>query len=259
MNLAAQQQAMLEAVFGRWDDASLRGAVIEDDGRRVRGLQAYRSNGHAVAQRALTAAFPVVAGILEEENFGALARAFWHACPPVKGDMAQWGVELAAFMAAAHQLAGQPHLPDVARVEWAMHASATAHDVAADAASFGLLTQYEPERLWLVGGCGLHLVQSGWPAATIVTAGLDGMFDIDDLLARRPGGETAVVWRRNFKPELRAALPGEGAFIAAMLEGRSLAACLNAAMADAARFDFNAWLAPAFQCGLVVGARIHPT
>lgn len=259
MNLAAQQRAMLEAVFGRWDDACLRGAVIQDDGRRVRGLQAYRSNGHAVAQRALAAAFPVVAGILEEENFSALSRAFWHACPPVKGDMAQWGAELAAFMAAAHQLAGQPHLPDVARVEWAMHASATAHDVGADAASFGLLTQHEPERLGLVGACGLHLVKSGWPAATIVTAGLDGMFDVEDILARWPGGETTIVWRRIFKPELRAAQPGEGAFIAALLEGGSLAACLDAAQADAARFDFNAWLAPAFQCGLVVGARVLST
>ena len=70
----------------------------------VRGLEVYKANGHALAERALVAAYPVLAQMLGDESFSALARALWHATPPQCGDMAQWGDTLAEFVAASVQL-----------------------------------------------------------------------------------------------------------------------------------------------------------
>ena len=77
--LATQQQALLEALLA-WpaDDAMQKIAAHAID-PRARGLKAYQANGHALAERALQAAYPVVAQLLGDESFADLARALWHA------------------------------------------------------------------------------------------------------------------------------------------------------------------------------------
>jgi hypothetical protein len=82
---------------------------VEDTG--ARGLKSYQANGHALAQRALQAAYPVVAQLLGEESFADLARALWHAQPPIRGDIAHWGGGLAVFLEASAQLRKSPIFP----------------------------------------------------------------------------------------------------------------------------------------------------
>ena len=258
MNLASQQQALLDAVFGRWDEAALRGTATQNDAMRVRGLQAYRSNGHALAQRALVAAFPVTAQMLEEKNFGALARAFWHACPPEKGDITHWGAGLADFIAYAPQLSEEPHLPDLARVEWALHEAASAADVQPEPASFALLMEHDPASLVLLPSAGLWVVKSPWPVVSIVNAHLTSEPKLDHVAQRLHDGisEAAVIWRQGFKPVLREVLAGEAAVLSAVAAGQSLAAGLDAALESDSEFDFNQWLVVAFQSSLVAGAAL---
>ncbi|MGH6626932.1 MAG: HvfC/BufC family peptide modification chaperone, partial [Burkholderiaceae bacterium] len=118
--LALQQQALLAALFGAPPDAIKLIAPLAH-GAWVRGLNAYQANGHAVAGCSLRAAYPVLAQLLGEDSFEALACALWHARPPARGDLALWGEDLASFVAASAQLADEPYLADVARVEWALH------------------------------------------------------------------------------------------------------------------------------------------
>jgi len=256
MSLAGDQQAMLDAVFGRWDEAALRDKVAQEDTLRVRGLQAYRSNGHALAQRALAGTFPVTLQMLGQENFEALARAFWHASAPEKGDIAQWGIGLPEFISTAPQLAEEPQLPDVARVEWALHAAATATDIQPDPTSFALLMEQDPALLALLPASGLCVVDSLWPVVTIINAHLTSELSLDHAAQRlRDGvGEAAVIWRQGFKPMLREAMTGEAAFLAAVLAGLSLGTAPDAALESNSEFDFNQWLAAAVQSGLIAGA-----
>ena len=95
--LAVQQQALLDALLA-WpaEDAIQKIATCVIDSR-ARGLKAYQSNGHALAERALRAAYPVVTQLLGDESFADLARALWHAQPPVRGDIACWGESLAVW------------------------------------------------------------------------------------------------------------------------------------------------------------------
>ena len=254
--LAAQQQALLEALFLLpADDA------IENDGSnaiktQARGLKAYKSNAHAVAERALQAAYPVLTQLLGAQSMGALARAYWHAHPPVCGDLTQWGGALPEFVCASEQLAGEPYLADVARVEWVLHVGATAADGVADYASLALLTQPDSGdvRLQLAPGCAV--LQSPWPVVSLVNAHVGGEPTLADagLRLHAGTGEVALIWRAGWRMQVREALDGELALVSALLAGHSLGHALDAAPA----LDVPVWLPMAVQTGLLLGARPYP-
>jgi len=256
--LAAQQQALLDALLAWPKDNAIEKIAIGASKTGARGLKAYQSNGHALAERALKAAYPVVTQLLGAQSLGALARAFWHAQPPRCGDLAQWGDGLPAFLAASAQLAQEPYLADVARVEWALHTIASAADQAADPASFVLLMTQDPAELRLVLAPGCQVLASAWPVASLMSAHLNGRPSLAEAGQRlRPAvAETALVWRAGLRPAVREARAGEAAFLAAVLAGQALAQALNSAPA----LDFNDWLAPAVQTQLLLGVvRFEPT
>ena len=258
-SLAREQQALLAALWAPAQDAALQAvegvAMPLRAGARAhlgRAVMAYRAHGRALAPRALAAAFPVLAQLLDEENFGALARAFWQALPPALGDIAQWGAGLAEFVRQAPQLADEPYLGDVAQVEWALHRLAFATDATPDLASFTLLTTQDPAALTLVLSPGALCIASPWPVVSIVNAHVTGEPPLAEAarLLREHTGETALLWRDGLRPRVRQAASGEVAFVAALQGGASL---LDA-LAQATALDFNAWLAPAVQGALVLGA-----
>jgi Putative DNA-binding domain len=246
--LAAGQWAML-AQIRRTSDAETATS---------RGMQVYRANARIGAALALGAAYPVLAQLLGEESFEAMARHFWHTQPPTQGDWAQWGADLPPFLATSAQLADMPYLPDVARLEWALHLCAGEADAAQDPASFALLAQHAPEQVYLQLGAAC-LVASAYPVLRIVQAHNADSTDLAELAALAPllsGGaaETVLVWRKGFVPQMRAVQGAELAFTTVLLAGKSLGNALDAA-GDG--LDFSAWLAHCFQSGLVLGASLH--
>ena len=263
-SLAHQQSLLLQALFGVADEvrASLHESLAS------RGLQAYQANGLALAERALTAAYPVVAQMIGEQSFAPLARHFWRQQPPQCGDMAQWGGGLADFLDAAPQLAGEPFLGDVARVEWAMHCASTAQDAQPDLASFSLLGTGEPEQTTLRLSHGVKLFASAYPVVSLVNAHLLSHPSLAEAAALLQSGtaEHALVWRQGFKPRVRISNAAEHALVSVLQNGLSLDKALTAAF-DAApenesrkssgsSFVFNDWLAQSVHTGLVTGAQL---
>lgn len=258
-SLAEQQQAMLLALYQpRQADAIetiatyAHGYCTTDQKYLKRGLQAYRSNGHALAQRVLAAAFPAVARLLGSDNFAALSRQFWQTQPPERGDMAQWGAGFSWFLSTFEDLINEEaYLVDVARVEWALHEAATQTDGVADMASFGLLEKIDASALTLLLAPGTVALTSGFPVVSIIQAQLTGEVSLQQAgdFLREGRQETALVWRQGLKPSLRLALPGEAVFINALQEKRSLSDSLEAAV----ELDFSQWLLPAVQTGLLLG------
>lgn len=269
-DLLHDQSLLLQSVFAGGEPAQLLGHLQSGDKRAAlahRGLQAYRANAGALAERALGAAFPVLAQLMGEESFAPLARYFWQHAPPQRGDVAQWGAALPDFLDASPQLADEPFLGDVARVEWALHAAATAQDAVLDAASFALLASGDPEQTTLSLSGGVTTLASAYPVVSILHAHLHGEPTLAQAAAllRAGVGEYALVWRRGFKPDVRLASAAEHALVQALQADVSLDAALTSACGlggdgDVDRFDFNGWLAQAVQTGLITGARLlHPT
>ena len=253
--LADQQQALLDALFGPAPTQHPPGAGPAAKAAPfsgARGLLAYRSNAHALAERTLLAGFPVVAQLVGIDSFHLLARDFWHQHPPTRGDLAQWGAALAAFLQSSTQLADEPYLGDVARVEWALHLAAGAADRAPEPASFALLSSTAPDALALVLASGTAAVCSAYPVASIVTAHLEASPSLQAVgqKLRAREGECALVWRQEFKPRVAQCTAPEAALVQALLNGASLSAALD----RAGELDFAQWLPSAAQSGLVLGA-----
>ncbi|NCT97069.1 MAG: hypothetical protein GXD23_06845 [Comamonadaceae bacterium] len=214
------------------------------------GLGAYRANAHAHAERALLDAYPVVAALLGEEAFATLARALWHHHPPTRGDLGEWGGTLAGFIAEQTSLDHLPYLPDVARLEWALHGATRAEGARADAASFAWLEREPPERLRLRFAPATAVVLSRWPVLSLLDAHLHGEPDLATAARRLRDGvaENVRVWRQGQAVRLTPLDPASARFEAALLAGHTLAQALEVAPLDAL-----GWLSEAVRSGLCVG------
>ncbi len=265
--LEAQQQALLHALLApgaQAVDAPLPDGLKPFIANNTyptsgRGLNCYQSNAHAVAERALSAAYPVVTAILSTESMAQLARALWHTHPPQRGDLAQWGDMLASFMAGSPQLADLPWLADVARVEWAMHQADGAPDAEPNLSSLTLLAEQDPDHLTLLLAPGLKILHNTFAVVPVLLAHRlpadrerereQAIEQLGDVWCPQQT-EHALVWRVGHQPpKARAANQAEVSFLAALLDGQALLPALE--LCD---LDFSAWLPDALQQGLVLGA-----
>lgn len=253
-SLAHQQQALLDTLFSSSAPNTIKLVASYAGATAARGLKAYQTNAHLLAERALQATFPVLIQLIGVDNLPGLARAFWHAHPPQRGDLAQWGADLPAFIQASEPLAIEPYLADIAAVEWALHRCSTSPDQPADHPSFGLLMQHDPLELQLQLAPGCAVFSSAWPVASILGAHLSQTPSFDDVRERfRAGrGESILVWREAYRPRVREAIGGEVAWVTCLLQGGALGEALDAAP----DLDFNAWLPMAVQTQLLLGATV---
>lgn len=226
--MKAQQQAFVDALLGR----GAAPAGVDD-----RGLAVYRRNLRALSAQALAVPFTRLREALGEAEFASLAWTFWRAHPPERGDLGLWGGALAAFLAEhAGEASG---LPDLARLDWALHEAERAADATLEADSLARLGDTPPASLWLQLRPGVALVpQAGGPV---------------------------LVWRQGWRGRWQALPPGQAAFMRALLGGAALADALAAAVkgsgAEADRdgdFDFGGWLQAALQNAWLQAVRSTP-
>ncbi len=253
--LARQQQVLLAALLELPPQPAIR--KLSDFAYGVgtdveRGFKVYQANGHMLAERALRSAYPVLEQMLGKESFQQLVRAFWHAYPPVLGDIAKWGAQLSEFISQSDQLRDEAYLPDVAKVEWALHLCAFAPDRDPDFASLSFLTTEDPQTLGLVLAPGVAATQSVWPLASLMLAHLERNPPLEELgqQLRNPFPQDVVIWRVGFQPRLRLAMAGEVNLLIALQTGIALEPALDVAVG----LDFSHWLPMAVQTGLVLGA-----
>ena len=254
----AQRQALLlRTLWRQAPDGLLAGWLRDAPARAARGLSAYRSNGAAIAARSLAAAFPTVMQLVGAESFDALAATFWHASPPARGDLAEHGAGLPAFIAADAQLADVPWLADSARLDWAVHRAESSADAAGAAAGLERLASDDPATLCLRLQAGTALVDSRWPIATLWQAHRSTADDrfaaVREALAAARG-EAALVWREGWRAQVAPLPPGDAAFTRALLAGQALAPALDAAGAD---FNFEPWLLDALRHGRLAAVHAH--
>ena len=262
--LQSQQAAMVAALFAPTpstaENPDLLALLDAAHPQCLRGMQAYQANGHALAERSLRAAFPVIEQMVGPDSFKALARDLWHRHPPGLGDLARWGAALPAFLATNPQLADSPYLSDVSRVEWALHRAAFEADVPPDPTSFARLVEQDPETLTLTLAPGICTVTSQFPVASLVLAHLHGRPTLAEATSRLRQGhtETALIWRQGMKPRVMPCTAVAAALIAQLQSGSDVASALDCAMGAAVRgeeadFDFSRWLTEAVTEGVVVG------
>ncbi|MEO8060087.1 MAG: DNA-binding domain-containing protein [Burkholderiales bacterium] len=241
---AQRQRALLAAIAGQAEPLSVR----EPQPRAERGLEAYRANAEALAERALSAVFGTVQPMVGEENFQHLACEFWRAHPPLRGDAGEWGDLFPEWLEAHSAMALWPWLGDCARLDLALHHNERAADAGFDAASLALLESTDPALLSIQLMPGTAVLRSRWPIAMIHAAHRadethsEAAFASVRAALDAERGEQVLVVRRGWQAVVHALGQAEAAWTERLLAGANLAAALDAAGAS---FDFAAWLGTA--------------
>lgn len=118
-DLGQLQTRFADALFDPAAMADLVPAVRAEHAEHRLAL--YRGNLTDSWRKALSNAYPVLRRLVGDEYFDALARAYGRAHPSTDPDLNRFGAQLAAFVADFDPAAALPYLPDMARLEWAVH------------------------------------------------------------------------------------------------------------------------------------------
>jgi hypothetical protein len=246
--------AALQAAFA----AVLRGEGAPPGPLRPRAdlerrLALYRNNSLSAARKALEGAYPVIRQLVGDEFFAALARELRRARPPDSGDLNGYGAAFADFLASFEPARELPYLPDMARLEWALHrAHYAAEPPSLDPAALAAVPPHAQASLRLRLHPACAMVSSAYPVARIwAVHQADHTGPLEVRFA--PGPHHALVQRPRWRAVAVPVEAGPLAFLSAAKTGLPLARCLERALAADGRFDLGAALAAWVQARVVVG------
>ena len=242
--LAAGQQAFATALL---DTAatlpSFTGEVVSER------FALYRGNLSATWRRTLGHAYPVVLALVGEQFFAGLARAYGRQYPSDSADLNHFGASFADFLSSFPPAAELPYLPDMARLEWAVHLAhyaADAQTLAPEALVALHPDQLEARRFALHPACAL--LASNWQVAALWQAHQEGegqgMFPHEMQVA-----SCALVCRPRWKAQVLVVDAAAHAALLVLQQGQTFGAALDAAFERDPAFDLAAhlrqWLAHA--------------
>ena len=225
------------------------GLARRAEGAPSRRFGAYRNNVYAGLIDVLAGLFPVVARLVGEEFFRALARDYVEHEPPSSAVLLRYGAGFADFIAGFPPAATAPYLADMATLEWLRHSAYHAADAvplplqalasAADRAADAVLALHPS----------LGVVRSSYPIVSIYELNVE----IGDVSpARLAGSENALVARSGLAVEIRRLPEGGAPFILALKDGKTIGAAAISALRESSAFDLKANLARLMASGAIV-------
>jgi putative DNA-binding protein len=183
-------------------------------------LALYRDNVLSGLADALAALYPACAALVGAEFFGALTRRFAREVPSRSPDLCDYGAELGDFLERFEPVRALRYLPDVARLEWALHRAR--HSPVSEPLETARLAALFAERsgaLRLRLAPGTALLASPWPIDRIHAAaqpGAEGTVSLDE------GAVALVVAREPTGARLARVAAAELAVLAACARGETL-------------------------------------
>jgi uncharacterized protein (UPF0276 family) len=247
--IAALQHDFAAALFDPGAAAPLLAQL--KDGSGEHGLALYRGNLTSTWDKTLAAAYPVLRQLVGAEFFSALARAYGMAHPSDDADLNRFGASFAQFIEQFEHLAEYPYMPDMARLEWALHRAHFAADAAGlGAGALGALApeQLEAARFTLHPAC--TLLASQWAVVDLWRAHqADSGIGFPSEMA---AASFALATRPHWKVELAPLSHAAHAALAVLSAGGSFGAALDAAFGIDEEFDVAAHLQRWLELSLLI-------
>jgi hypothetical protein len=226
-SLRELQHDVRAALLG--DDACAAREVVADGVAPEARLAVYRHHVLTSLTTALETTFPVVVRLVDPRFFRFACDRYVRAEPPAGPCLFEYGATFPDFLAAFEPCRHLPWLPDVARLEWAMHAALHAPDAEPLTAE---ALRARPSGTLETASLALHpsvtLLESAWPVDAVWRAQQD---EADGVVNLDAGGVRLCVWRQGDDVVFRALTPAAFAIRRALAPGGPLAAALEAALA----------------------------
>ncbi|MDF3036513.1 MAG: hypothetical protein K0S28_1787 [Paucimonas sp.] len=233
--LSEYQESFAAALFDRAHEVQATSLFKDDEALVRQRLALYRGNLTSAWEKTLASIYPVIRVLVGEECFAGLARSYGKSHPSIDGDLNRFGKHFAQFLQESAHLADYPYLPDVARLEWAMHVA-----YYADTAT-PLTTQYlsslsaqEADDLCLTLHPSCTLFASEWNAIDIWRAHQKERTTWPSTVQRQCFG---IVVRPKWEALVLELPPAAWQMLARIDTGLALGPAIDAALAVDAAFD----------------------
>lgn len=246
------QQRLLEAI---WHDEPSK---IGKNRFNTQGIDIYRRNLLANAQRALSISFPTVFELLDSNISKNLVYQFLRLSPPAQGDWAQWGTDFPHFISTIEVGFQYPYLADCATVDWHVHCAVHGIDQSLEQSSLQYLVNAKPEKIEIVFNQNVALLKTQYPITEIFQAHHHddelhrevAMSKAQRILSTEAVEQIVMIYRPEFKPEVASLTASEGAFMFCLMSGKSLEQALDM-VKDDNNFSFEQWLLTAIERNLI--------
>ncbi|HEU4617951.1 MAG TPA: DNA-binding domain-containing protein [Gammaproteobacteria bacterium] len=251
-------QRDFERALLRGEDGPLADVVCGDGLDAAERIDVYRNNVLSSLTDVLAEAFPAVRRLVDSRFFAYAAHGFITSEPPSRPRLAEYGERFPAFIGQFEPSRRLHYLPDVARLEWLVHAAAHAEDAAGVAPD--ALTAFAPgdaPRLVLRLQPSYGYLDSAWPVDEIWEANRDADAHAGDETIDLDTGSVRLEIRRTAQGiVLRTLGAGAFAFRTALREQATLETAAERAVTAEENFDLAGALADLFREGAVVGVAL---
>ena len=252
----------LSKELGKELDKELNKEVTEElaeNGFDIRGINIYRRNLLANAQRALSISFPTIFKLLDNDVSEQLVHIFLKQCPPHQGDWTQWGAEFPQFIAVDQITREYAYLPDCAELDWYVHSALHGPDQTVDYTTLALLGSAEPENITVILNQNVGLIKTELPISEIFNAHhhqdeqqrKNAMEQAKSALASTRKKHVVMIFRPEFQPKVTILTNSEAEFMFCLKAGKSLATSLDA-VSHYDDFSFEKWLLKAIEQNLIL-------
>ncbi len=219
-------------------------------------LAVHRNNVMSSLIDALAETFPVVAELVGEEFFRAMAAQFIRHSPPSTRVLSRYGGGFADFVACFPPASGLPYLADVARLEFARvqaYHSADLPPISDEAVRLALSSGEQMAELRLQFHPSLTVLESGFAVVSLWAAhqGEIDISSVDPAVA-----EAAIVLRKGLDVVVLRAPPGAATFVAAAQRGEGFARAAAAAADAHPEFELTALLGLLFEQSAVTAIHL---
>jgi hypothetical protein len=225
--IADEEQPLQDCIVGA---SSLHAAAA---------LAVYRNNVFSNYRKALRDDYTAVLALVGEGFFQGACDAYIRHHPSPSGDLNDFGSVFATFLESWPPAGQLAYLPDVARLEWAMHLAFNAAD--APALELASLAQVAPERVPQLR-FELHpsaqLIRSPYPVASIWRVSTDAA-GADERVDLNAGEDRLLVIRRASGVAIEPLAPGEWAALQALSQRCDLEEAHNRAVAADSAFELG--------------------
>ncbi|HEX2888529.1 DNA-binding domain-containing protein [Vineibacter terrae] len=239
MGLGALQRAFRAHLLGE-AVPELVAATVSDRIPSAARLRVHRHHVLDSLAAALGATFSTVRGVVGDDFFAGMARAFITQAPPRGPVLSEYGAGFPGFVGGWPPAGGLPYLADVARLDWALTEACNAP--AAPGPTAAHLAALAPEALAalpLALRAGVTLVSSAYPLDRIWALNHGGAVEGVDLDA---GGVDLLVFPRAEDAAFVRLEAGVAALAAALDSGQKLGAAVEQAQGLQPGLDVGAAL-----------------
>jgi hypothetical protein len=232
------QASFRDAILG--GDAGAVARLIVPDGLSPEArLQIYRHHVLDTLTALLESTFPVVRRLVDARFFAYAADTYVRQHPPCGPCLAEYGVTFSTFLSDFPPCRAHAYLPDIARLEWAIHTARHADEARPlDAARLSSMPAEALPRLVFRLDPSVSFLASPWPIDRIWRANQDDARG-DDAVELDGGGAHLEIRTRHGEVVLRALTASRLAFRRALGEGATLEHAAQIALAMDQGFDLT--------------------